>query len=221
MAVRRATAQARHMSQALLLLGHPVEDSFNASLAQAYVSGFEAASGSISTLVLSQLTFDPVLRGQGQRLEPDLLRARQLIEAAEHLVWVLPDYWGSTPAVVRGFIDRVFLPGWAYRHEGRALPKGLLAGRSSRVILTMDSPWFWYWLAHRGSIHAAMGTATLSYVGIAPVRYTTLYSVRKMSGETRRAWQGRVTQLAAADAGRCRPLPARSAPIEIAGATTE
>lgn len=188
------------MSHALLLLGHPIEDSFNATLASAYACGFEGASGRISKLVLPSLNFDPVLRGKGQTLEPDLLRARELIEAAEHLVWVFPAYWASAPAVVRGFIDRIFMPGWAYRHDGRALPTGLLKGRSSRVIVTMDSPWFWYWLANRGSIHAAMGTATLAYVGIAPVRYTTLYSVRKMSSATREAWQRRVARLGATDA---------------------
>ncbi|MGC4064445.1 MAG: NAD(P)H-dependent oxidoreductase [Polyangiaceae bacterium] len=205
------------MSQALLLLGHPIDDSFNARLARAYVRGFESASGRISTLVLPNLTFDPVLRGRGQALEPDLLQARRLIEASEHLVWVLPDYWGAPPAVVRGFVDRVFLPGWAYRHEGRALPTGLLRGRSSRVVVTMDSPKLWYWLAHRGSIHAAMGTATLSYVGIAPVRYTTLYSVRKMSEVTREKWLTRMTRLGAIDAERCRPLPAHNAVADVVG----
>jgi putative NADPH-quinone reductase len=212
-----ALVQILVMSHALLLLGHPIEDSFNARLAQAYVLGFEAAAGQVSTLVLPNLSFDPVLRGKGQALEPDLLRARQLIEGAEHLVWVLPDYWGAPPAVVRGFVDRVFLPGWAYRHEGRALPTGLLRGRSSRVIVTMDSPRFWYWLAHRGSIHAAMGTATLTYVGIAPVRHTTLYSVRKMSETTRETWQRRMTHLGTKDAERCRMLRARNPPIELAG----
>jgi putative NADPH-quinone reductase len=196
------------MNRALILLGHPVAGSFNSVLATSYARGFESGGGLTETIVLSELNFDPVLRGKGQSLEPDLLALRRSIERASHLVWVFPTYWGSAPALVRGVIDRVFLPGWAYRHEGKPLPTGLLKGRSARVVTTMDSPWFWYWLAHRGSVHSTVGTATLSYVGVAPIRYSTVYGVRKLSDAARQRWAERLFQCGAKDARRWRGLPA-------------
>ena len=132
------------MKKALILLGHADPASFNRAVATAYQEGFRAAGGDASIVTLSDLRFDPVLRTGfrgDQALEPDLLELRARIEAADHLVWVFPTYWVSPPAIVRALVDRLFLPDWAFAYRpGKALPEGLLAGRSSRVLTTMDSP---------------------------------------------------------------------------------
>ena len=113
---------------------------------------------------LAALQFDPILRHgyrAEQPLEPDLVRVRAAIERADHLAWVFPTYWASPPTVVRGLVDRLLLPGWAFRFDGHALPTGLLRGRSARVITTMDSPAWWYRLMLRSPIHHSFGRATL------------------------------------------------------------
>lgn len=187
----------------LLVLGSPDPKSFNAALAGAYARGVAEQGGSSTTLDLGALSFDPVLR-QGHRepqpLEPDLVAARESIEHAQHVVWFFPIYWGSPPALVRGFVDRLFLPGWAFRYRGGARPEGLLAGRSSRVVSTMDSPGWWYALAHRWALHATMGTGTLSFCGFAPVSFTLLHGVREMSEQARLVWLTRMATIGARDA---------------------
>ena len=197
------------MTTALLLLGHADPQSFNTALVDAYADGLAAGGVRVERLSLAELAFDPVLRAghrEGQALEPDLLRARDAIERARHLVWAFPTYWAAPPAIVRGFVDRLFLPGWAFRYrEGNGLPDGLLAGRSARVIATMDSPSWWYALAHHRSLHATMGTATLSFCGIAPVRFTTVHGVRALDAKKRAAWIDRLRAQGRADA---RPLAA-------------
>lgn len=171
----------RAMRNALLLLGNPDPRSFNAELARSYAQSFIAAGGSATTIDLGQLNFDLVLRRgfrEPQPLEPDLEKVRQAIEAADHVVWLFPIYWGSPPALVRGLVDRVFLPNWAFRYNGGALPEGLLRGRSARVIATMDSPAWWYALAHRWALHATMGTGTLRFSGFSPVRFSSTACVK-------------------------------------------
>lgn len=194
------------MRDVLVLQAHPDPDSFGAALSEAYAQGARDAGARVERLSLSALSFDPVLhRGHRgtQPLEPDLVVARSAIEAADHLTLQFPVWWGAPPALLKGFIDRAFLPGWAFRYvSGRALPEGLLAGRSARLIATMDSPWWWYWLKHGRAAHRSLIGATLNYVGIQDVRQTTLYRLRERSDAQRRAWLERMARLGAADARR-------------------
>lgn len=193
------------MPRILVLEANPDPASFGAALARAYAEGASAAGATLETLTLAALRFDPILRvghAGAQALEPDLLQAREAIQRADHLLFQLPVWWGAMPAVLKGFIDRVFLPGWAFQHEGGALPRGLLAGRSARVLATMDSPWWWYGLKHRRAAHRSLIQATLHYVGISRVAQTTLYKVRELSAPQREAWLQRARDLGAADARR-------------------
>lgn len=204
------------MPHALLLFGHADHLSFNHELAQAYGRGYAAAGGTVERLDLPALDFDPVMRHgyrAPQPLEPDLVRAQAAIERADHLVWIFPTYWAAPPAVVRGFVDRAFLPGWAFRFEGHALPTGLLRGRSARVITTMDSPGWWYRFMLGKTIHRSFGRGTLRFCGLAPVELTTIHGVRTMSPVARAAWAARIERLAGREARR----PTR---IDHAGSVT-
>lgn len=211
------------MKRALLLFGHADEDTFNHRLAAGYGDGFRAAGGIVDRIDLASLRFDPVLH-HGYRipqpLEPDLRSARDAIEAADHLVWVFPTYWASPPAVVRGFVDRLFLPGWAFKFEaGSALPKGLLAGRSTRVITTMDTPGWWYTGVTHRCLHRSFGTATLSFCGLAPVRFSSIHGVREMNAAERARQIEEVRRLGRRDAlARVRAgLPTTRLPASVLG----
>lgn len=167
----------------LVVQAHPDPASFHAALADAYAAGASTAAA-VEQISLAELDFDPVRRGgfqHPQELEPDLLRVRAAMEAADHVTWVFPTWWAGPPAQLKGLVDRAFTPGWAFRYDkGQTLPTGLLRGRSSRIVTAMDSPSWWYALAHRRSIHASFGTATLTFVGFAPVRATTIYGQRDL-----------------------------------------
>lgn len=175
----------------LLIDGHPHPESLGKALADAYAAGAVASGAKVERLDLRSLEFDLVLRGgyaNDQALEPDLLRARAMIERASHVAWLFPMWWAAAPALVKGFVDRLFLPGWAFQYQqGNSLPKRLLAGRSARLMVTMDSPWWWYALAYKRSIHGAFANATLSFVGFSPVKTRTIHNVRAMSERERAA----------------------------------
>lgn len=51
-------------------------------------------------------------------LEPDLLDAQAKLKWADHVVWIYPVWWSSVPAIMKGFIDRILLPGFAFK-KGR------------------------------------------------------------------------------------------------------
>ncbi len=101
-------AQAGNL-KVLVILGHPRSDSFCGALAQTYAEGARAAGVTVERLDLVDLAFDPSVRcpaPEDQNLEPDLLRAQSLLRWADHLVFVYPAWWGTFPALLKGFLDR-------------------------------------------------------------------------------------------------------------------
>lgn len=190
------------MSDVLVIDGHPRAGSLGAALAEAYAEAAEAAGVSVARLHLRDLAFDPLLRdgyAAPQPLEPDLVTAQAAIVACRHLVLVYPSWWGAAPALVKGFIDRTFLPGFAFRHgEGGRLQK-LLTGRSARTIVTMDWP-VWAWSLLLGAPgRRAMRDATLAFCGFSPVRVTELGPVRTSTPVEREGWLRKVGAAARTD----------------------
>lgn len=173
----------------LIILGHPAPNSQSDSFALAYGRGLTKSGSDVETIALRDLQFDPYLRAgfSGQQiLEPDLERAQEAILRATNVAWFFPTWWAGPPALVKGFIDRAFLPGYAFSFkQGQALPETLLKGRSARVVTTMDSPILWYQLWHRSALHASFVNATLKFVGFGPVRRTTLYGQKDLNPQER------------------------------------
>ena len=186
-----------------VILGHPDGDSFCGELAQAYSDGARTSGATVRELRLGDLTFDPVLwHGYSavQELEPDLVAAQETIRWADSLVFVYPTWWGAMPALLKGFLDRTFLPGFAFKYrENSRLWDRLLTGKGARLIVTMDSPPWYYRLMVGQPGHRMMRRAILGFSGVKPVRTTALGSVRQSSPEVRRRWLESVRALGERD----------------------
>ncbi|URJ44349.1 NAD(P)H-dependent oxidoreductase [Paenibacillus polymyxa] len=188
------------MSKKILVIqGNPVAGSYGEALAQSYVKGAKAGGAEVRLLQLSELDFNPNLLG-GYRnklpLEPDLIQAQESIKWAEHLVFVFPIWWGSLPALMKGFIDRTFMPGFAFKYQkGKPLPDKLLKGRTARLITTMDGP-HWYYRFFQGQpVHRMMKDSTLHLCGVKPVHSTAIDLMNKLSDQQRNDWLSKVEQL--------------------------
>ena len=117
------------MTRTLVIDGHPDPESLTAALARAYVAG---AGDDAVALTLRDLDIDPFLHAgyrAGQAVEPDLARAREPDRWSEHITVLTPVWWGSAPALLKGFFDRALVIGWAFRYRENGRPEGLLAGR--------------------------------------------------------------------------------------------
>ena len=184
----------------LILLGHPSSDSFCAALAEAYAATARNEGHTVRELRLGQLDFDPVLH-QGYRqlqpLEADLLAAQQAISWAEHLVFACPIWWGGVPALLKGFIDRTFLPGYAFQYRpGKAFPAQLLSGRTAQLLVTMDTPpWYFRWVYRMPGIHQ-LRTTTLEFCGIRPVKVASFGPIPNSTDAQRARWLAQARALA-------------------------
>jgi putative NADPH-quinone reductase len=189
----------------LLILGHPDAESFCGLLADEYVEGATGAGAEVRRIDLGRLRFDPVLhRGYKviQKLEPDLVRAQQDILWAEHLVFVYPMWWGSMPALLKGFLDRTFLPGFAFKFydEESYLWKGLLKGRSARIMITLDGPPVAVNLLYQSPAIKMMKGMTLEFCGLRPVRVNQFGSVKRATRARRILWKIEAGECGQADA---------------------
>ena len=167
----------------LVILGHPDKDSFNGELARSYAKGAVSVGHEVKMLELGEIKFDPILhKGYKtiQPLEDDLLKAQEDIKWADHLVVVFPDWWGSFPAILKGFVDRIFLPGFAYKYTGIGLWKKLLKPKTARIITTMDGPSFFYVFILFSAGIRIIKKGVLEFSGVSPVK-TNIFSNLKKS----------------------------------------
>jgi NAD(P)H dehydrogenase (quinone) len=176
----------------LVILGHPASNSFCGALAERYAQSAVRAGHEVRQLFLGTMDFDPVLREGYQLVQPleaDLRRAQADIVWAEHLTLVYPIWWGGIPALLKGFFDRVFLPGFAFKYrEGKAFPDKLLHGRSAHLLVTMDTPpWYYRWVYRMPGLHQVRKT-TLAFCGIEPQRTLTFGPILGSSAGQRETW---------------------------------
>ncbi len=182
----------------LAIAGHPRPGSYAAALAAAYAEGAAAAGAEVELIDLSALAFDPDVHPvspRDQPLEPDLERVRRGIERADHLVFVYPAWWGVGPARLRGLLDRVLLPGFAFRERDDGRYEGLLAGRTAHLVATLDMPPWVYRLIYRAAGVQAMKRSALGFCGVettrvlllGPVKASTAAAPRRLAGARARA----------------------------------
>lgn len=187
------------MKKILIINGHPDKESLCFHLAEAYKKGADAAGANCRLLNLIDLDFNPILN-YGYRLiselEPDLIKAQKDILEAEHLVFVYPNWWGTYPALLKGFIDRVFLPGFAFKYrENSPFWDKLLKGKTARLIVTMDSPKWYYFFMTKSPGHNSMKKAILEFCGIKPVKITSFSPVKSSNEKQRKVWIEKVIKL--------------------------
>lgn len=189
------------MKRTLVVLGHPDSDSYCGFLAQQYVDAATAAGKEVRFVKLGESEFDPVLRhgyNQRQEQEPVLVAFRDGIEWAEHLVFFYPIWWGAMPALLKGAIDRVFLPGYAFKYrEGSQLWDRLLAGRSADLFTTMDTPPWYFRLVYRMPGHNQMKRTILEFSGVKPVKINSFGPARFANDKTKAKWLDKVITSAA------------------------
>ncbi|MEO0572285.1 MAG: NAD(P)H-dependent oxidoreductase [Bacteroidota bacterium] len=183
----------------LIINGHPDKESFNYALSEAYIKGAEKSGGEIKEIKIRELDFNPNLQfGYRKRtaLEPDLLEAQEKLKWADHLVWVYPVWWGSVPAIMKGFLDRVLLPGFAFqKREGSVWWDKYFTGKTSRLICTMDQPSWYYRLINKSPSHSAMKKLTMNFIGVKSVKITAIGPLRLSKDEFRQKWLAKVEKL--------------------------
>jgi putative NADPH-quinone reductase len=180
------------MSQRILILdGHPdpSSDRFMHALANAYREGAEAGKHEVMLIRAADIDF-PLLRTQKdyEKEEPveAVRRCQSAMDWATHVVILYPLWLGSMPAFLKGLLEQMLRPGFAYSTKklGR-WPVALQSGKSARIVVTMGMPGFiyrWYFRAH--SLRSLQRNI-LHFIGFRRVRATVIGSIGTLDGAAR------------------------------------
>ena len=183
----------------VIINGHPNKESLNLQFANAYKRGAQATSAEVQEITISGLKFNPNLEFGYQKrtdLEPDLLEAWEKIKWADHLVWIHPVWWGGLPAIMKGFIDRLFLPGFAFQFkENSIFWDKLLKGKTAHIITTLDQPSWYYWLMYGRPSVNQLKKSTLQFCGINPVKVSYFGVIKNSKETTRQQWIAKVEEM--------------------------
>lgn len=188
----------------VLIQGHPdaVSRHLGHALEDAYAQGAEAAGHEVRRIPVAELDF-PLLRSQQAweegALPASLVQAQADIAWAQHLVLFFPLWLGDMPAVLKGFLEQVARPGFAFKADANnTFGKKGLTGRSARVVVTMGMPaliYRWYFRAHSVK---NLERNILGFVGISPVNETLIGMVDKLDDVGVKKWTDKLHKLGAA-----------------------
>lgn len=180
------------MNKITIINGHPNQESLCFGIVEAYKKGAQSKGAEVREITLAEMSFNAnLLYGYQKRieLEPDLLKAIEDIKWADHLVWVHPVWWGGVPALLKGFIDRTFLPGIMYQYrENSMLWDKLLKGKTAHIITTLDQPGWYYRLMYGRPSVNQLKKSTLQFCGVSPVKVTYMGIIRNSTDVQRAKW---------------------------------
>lgn len=172
----------------LIIYTHPNHESFNAAILKQVQNNLNSKHN-IKLLDLYAEKFNPVLtfdknhRRRNMATDPDTQKYRDLVTWADHLIFIFPIWWSGMPAILKGFIDRVFASGFAYSYKKRGM-QGHLQGKTAWIITTHNTPGFVTpFIQDYGKV---LKRQILAMCGIKPCKVSSLPYLRATNAEKRK-----------------------------------
>jgi NAD(P)H dehydrogenase (quinone) len=129
----------------LVVIAHPRIESFNMNVMRTYVDALEARGHEVVIRDLYRIGFNPVATPEdlnamkdGMTIPEDIRVEQNHIRWADVITFIYPVWWISLPAILKGYVDKVFLFGFAYGHTPDGV-KGLLPGKKAVVFTSSGS----------------------------------------------------------------------------------
>lgn len=133
----------------VLIVAHPRAESFTVTMAQAYAEAARGAGGEVVLRDLYRLGFDPVLHEdelpdhEGFQARRDVFDERTAIGDADVFAFFYPLWFNAPPAMLKGYVDRVFGMGFGYSRFGLEGNQPLLSGRKLVSFTSSGAPQHW------------------------------------------------------------------------------
>ncbi|MGW6915809.1 NAD(P)H-dependent oxidoreductase [Kitasatospora sp. NPDC054939] len=188
-------------------LAHPRPGSFNHALYGAVLDELRGRGCEVVAHDLCAEGFDPLLApdetgtvdAATAARDPQLARHRAEVAGLDALVLIHPNWWGMPPAVLTGWVQRVLVPGVAYKlGTADGDPVGLLRAGRALVLNTSDTPEQREREEFGDPLDRIWSACVLPYVGIDDVRRVVFRTVTDSTEDTRAAWLDRARREAAA-----------------------
>ena len=187
----------------LIVYNHPHEGSFCSSIREAVENGLKTGNHEYKVIDLDKDGFDPVMRSKDLKafvtagkigedgledVDPLVLRYMKMMRWAEQIVMIFPIWWMTTPAMTKGFIDKVIFPGIVYKMEGGKLVSMLSSLKQVTIITTMNTPAEVYHDVFGNPLEGSLIKGTFNQIGIHDIRWISLNMVKQSGDEKRWVW---------------------------------
>ncbi|MFD3607597.1 NAD(P)H-dependent oxidoreductase [Streptomyces atroolivaceus] len=195
------------MSRTGVYLAHPRPGSFNHAVFDAVVQELRDRGSDVIAHDLCAEGFTPGLsadetetvRAASDSPDGQLSLHRAEVATLDAMVFIHPNWWGMPPAVLTGWVQRVLVPGVAYKlaaSDGE--PEGLLEAGRALVLNTSDTPADREENEFGDPLDKIWSACVLPYVGVTDVRRVVFRTVTDSSDEARESWLREARDQAAA-----------------------
>ncbi|PRB05691.1 NAD(P)H dehydrogenase [Chryseobacterium sp. MYb7] len=185
----------------LIIYAHPNENSLNHTLLNTVIETLQSHNEEIIVRDLYKIGFDPVFSlddMQGQRLgkvSDDIKTEQEHISWAEQITFIYPIWWTGLPAMMKGYIDRVFSYGFAYRYD-QGIQKGLLKGKKTVIINTHGKSHEEYEkIGMDKALTLTSDNGIFIYSGLEIIRHLFFDKADKASPENMEIWKDQIINL--------------------------
>ncbi|MEV7995236.1 NAD(P)H-dependent oxidoreductase [Streptomyces sp. NPDC086077] len=188
-------------------LAHPRGGSFNHALFEAVVGELRGRGCDVVTHDLCAEGFPAgvaaeetgTVEAAGRAGDPQVALHRGEVATLDALVFVHPNWWGMPPAVLVGWVQRVFVPGVAYKlGSAEGEPAGLLRAGRALVLNTSDTPAEREASEFGDPLERVWRACVLPYVGVVDVRRVVFRTVSGSGEDLRAEWLARARREAGA-----------------------
>ena len=185
----------------LVVYAHPYGESFNHAVLEKCIEGLRTKGHDLDVLDLYAEGFNPLLTAadlaslQGGTVPADIQAQQARVAWAEGLVFVFPIWWASMPAVLKGWIDRVFSLGFAYTFGDQG-PQGLLRHQKALLITTCGADQIFFDQSGvQKAIQMTIDLGIFAFTGIPKVQHEFFYNVVQTDPATREQYLAKAFSL--------------------------
>ncbi len=179
---------------------HPKPGSLSEHLADAYQDAAIANGAEVRRMNLSDMDFADNFTGyrDAPALEPDLQAWQSAISWADHLMFIHPYWWGAMPGRAKTVLDRVLVPGFAYKYRPNGLSwDKLLAGKTGDAVITSDTPPLYDTLIYRRPARRVIRNQVFGFCGVKTRNVVQFGTVKTAKPEKIAKWARQMARLGA------------------------
>lgn len=181
----------------VIVFNHPYEKSYCNAILNSVTKGLQKGQHEVDLVHLDNDGFDPVMSRtdlkafvEHKAVDPQVIDYNRRLQEADHLIFIFPIWWDLMPAMTKGFIDRVLVPGVVYDHHPRGfglvpLLKNL---KGVTIITTMNKPKIMYSLLIGNLIRKALLRSVFKTMGYKNLTWISHNMVKSVSHEKRVSW---------------------------------
>ena len=130
----------------LIIYAHPNKDGHCGYVLEQIQKKLNSQKKDYKVLDLYKMNYDPILKPEEhytsghKEIAKETAEIQKLIKSEDKFIIIFPTWWNGTPAILKGFFDRILVSGFGFRYEG-PIPKGLLKGKVAVITTTGGPVW--------------------------------------------------------------------------------